>query len=341
MYNFMYKKSFSVAALLVILMFGSSFITPAFSQALLPSFGDARSGTSGFQFIKISVDPRSASMGNSATADAFDGSSLYWNPALAVQLDKSQFFVSHTAYFVDVSKEYVSYIQKLKNIAIGVSLQYLNSGDITETTEFQPYGTGRTFRTIHYSAGLTVSQKLTSLFSYGVTLRYLDERIEEVEAKTGAIDLGFFYKVGDTGLRFAIGLNNFGLDVKPTGTTKRPTLEGTKDETGFKSVSLPTTFILAAAFDVIRKDNMNLLLTGQLTNPSDNAEKLSIGAEYGFLHQFYLRGGYEFGTQELRYPSGGLGIKIPLGSHNVGLDYGFTNYDRLGNIHRLALKISL
>jgi len=310
------------------------------AQSIIPSFGDARSGTAGFQFIKISVDPRSAAMGNSATADAIDGSSLYWNPALAVQVKKSQVFISHSAYFIDIAKDYFGYIQKFKYVAIGVSLQYLNSGDITETTEFQPYGTGRKFRTIHYSAGVTLSQRLTDLFSYGLTVHYLDERIEEVESKTGAVDLGFFYRVGDTGLRFAVGLNNFGFDTKPKGKTVRPTLNGNVTETNFKSVSLPTTFILASALDVIRNDKMSLMFTGQLTNPSDNSERFSIGAEYGFLNRFFLRGGYQFGVDEIKYPSGGVGVNVPFESHNLGVDYGFTNYENLGNIHRLALKIT-
>ena len=311
------------------------------AQSILPSFGKSRSGTSGFQFVKISVDPRAAAMGNSVVADATDGSSLYWNPALAIQSGKSEVLIGHSAYFMDISKEYLSYVQNLNTIAIGVSLQYLNSGGIKETTEFQPLGTGLTFRTIHYSLGLTVSQKLTELFSYGVTVHFLDERIEEVQTRTGSVDLGFFYRVGDTGLRFAIGLNNFGPDARPSGDVQRTTLDGNQTVTDFKRVSLPTTFIIGAAYDAYKSENSSLMISGQLTNPSDNAERVSVGAEYGFMHQFYLRGGYQFGVDEVRYPSGGVGVIFPVGSHSFGVDYSFSPYERLGNIHRLAIKIRI
>ena len=316
-------------------------VSNADAQSILPSFGKSRSGTSGFQFVKITVDPRAAAMGNSVVADATDGSSLYWNPALAVQADKSEVLFSHSIYFMDITKEYVSYVQKLKSIALGVSVQYLNSGDIKETTEFQPLGTGLTFRTIHYSLGLSVSQKLTELFSYGLTVHFLDERIEEVQTKTESVDLGFFYRVGDTGLRFAIGLNNFGPDAKPAGDTQRVTLDGNQTETDFKKVSLPTTFIIGAAYDAYKSEHSTLVLSGQLTNPSDNAEHVSVGAEYGFMHQFYLRGGYQFGVDEVRYPSGGIGVVFPVGKHFLSVDYAFSPYERLGNIHRLALKIRI
>ena len=311
------------------------------AQSILPSFGKSRSGTSGFQFVKITVDPRAAAMGNSVVADATDGSSLYWNPALAVQSDRSEVLFSHSIYFMDITKEYVSYVQQLKSIAVGVSLQYLNSGDIKETTEFQPMGTGLTFRTIHYSLGLTVSQKLTELFSYGLTVHFLDERIEEIQTKTGSVDLGFFYRVGDTGLRFAIGLNNFGPDSKPTGDTQRITLDGNQTEKNFQKVSLPTTFIIGAAYDAYKSEHSSLMISGQLTNPSDNAERVSVGVEYGFMHRFYLRGGYQFGVDEVKYPSGGIGVAFPAGKHSFNFDYSFSPYERLGNIHRLALKISI
>lgn len=312
----------------------------AFTQALVPSFGSARSGTSGFQFIKITVDPRAAAMGNSSIADAFDASSLYWNPALAVQIGRSEFMASYTSYFVDINQGYMAYVHQLKkyNVALGVSLQYLDSGEIQETTEFNPLGTGRTFKTVHFALGLTASQKLTELFSYGLTLRYLDERIENIQMQAGTIDFGFFYRVGDTGLRFAVGVNNFGFDSDPSGTTTRQSLDSTVTYSEFEAVSPPTKFTIGAAYEAWKNETMNLVLTGQLTKPSDNAERLAIGAEMGFLKQFYFRTGYEFGVDELVWPSVGLGINTKWNGYDLSTDLSFTAYENLGNMPRFALK---
>ncbi len=311
------------------------------AQGILPNFGSSRSGTAGYQFTKISVDPRAAAMGNSSIADTYDGAALYWNPALAARADRSQFYASHTAYFVDISMNYIAYIHRFRGFSLGASLQYLDSGDINETTEFNPTGTGRTFKTVHLSAGLTIAQNLTELFSYGLTLRYLDERIEEISIPTAAVDFGFFYQVGDTGLRFAVGINNFGFDASPSGTTSRTTLDGVVEESDFEEVPLPTTFNLGAAFDAYERDNHRIIVTAQVSNPSDNSERLSIGSEYSFMEQFHVRAGYQFGQDEFSIPSFGVGFDLPFGPRSVGFDYGFTTFDRLGSIHRLAMKITL
>jgi hypothetical protein len=309
-------------------------------RSLIPSLGNSRSGTSGFQFLKINVDARSAAMAGSNIADAGDVSALYLNPALAVQRRGNQFYVGHTAYFADISMNYLGYIHRYRNFAFGGAFTYLDSGSMEETTEFNPFGTGRTFRTIHMAAQLTMAQELTNLFSYGISLKYLDERIEEIQSQTAVIDIGFFYRVGETGLRFAIGLNNFGIDATPSGETVRQTLDGQVIESNFEDVGAPTTFSIGAAYDAYKTDNFSVLVTGAVINPSDNAERFSLGTELSYMNMFYTRLGYEFGVDEANLPSFGVGFKLPVMSYGLGVDYGFSTRDRLGSLHRIALKFN-
>jgi hypothetical protein len=310
-------------------------------RSILPSLGSSRSGTSGFQYLKINVDARSSAMAGSNIADANDVSALYLNPALAVQGKGNQFYLGHTAYFADISMNFAGYIHRYRNFAFGASLTYLDSGAMEETTEFNPFGTGRTFRTIHMASSFTMAQELTNLFSYGITLKYLDERIEEIQTQTAVMDIGFFYRVGQTGLRFAVGLNNFGFDATPTGETVRRTLDGDIIETDFENVSPPTTFSIGAAFDAYSNETMSVLLTGAVINPSDNAERFSLGSELAYLNMFYARLGYEFGVDEANLPSFGIGVKLPVLNYGLGIDYGFSTRDRLGSLHRIALKFNL
>ena len=304
-------------------------------------YGNDRSGTAGFQFTKIAVDPRSAAMGNSNMADATDGSSLFWNPALSARLPASNVMVSHTRYFAGINVDYFSYIHKTKTFAFGASVQYLNSGEIKETTEFQPFGTGRMFMTHHISAGISAAHEVTELFSYGITLKYLVEKIEEIDYNSGAIDFGFSYLVGETGLRFAVGINNFGFNAEPKGTTIRESLNGIEEIEPETSSSLPTRFHIGAAYDAIETETSKLTVTAQVSNPSDNAEQFNLGAEYGFMDQFFFRSGYEFGIEERKIPSLGAGFKLPIGSRVLKADYSYTLYERLGEIHRIAISFSL
>jgi hypothetical protein len=322
--------------MIILLLMGSSN-----SLKAQKSFGQDRAGTEGFQFTKIPVDPRSAAMGNSNMADAMDGSSLYWNPALSSETTRSEFMVSHTEYVAGIQQDYFSYIQRINNYAVGVSVQYLGSGDIMETTEFQPFGTGRMFSTHHMAAGLSVAQKVTNLFSYGLTFKYLLEKVEEIQYQSGAIDFGFAYRVGDTGLRFAVGINNFGLDAAPDGSTERESLEGVLALEPESYTSLPTRFHIGAAYDLVDNQQNKVTITAQVTNPSDNAEQLNMGAEYSFMDQFHLRTGYEFGQLERRMPSLGGGVSVPFAGRMLKADYAYTRYERLGQIHRIGVSIRL
>lgn len=345
----MKKTLYIFSASLFLLLFSG--LSELKGQSVFPGFGSSRSGTSGFQFLKIGVDARSAGLAYSNIADANDASSLFWNPALSGQMDQSQFFLSHTAYFTDISLNYAAYVHRTGSLAFGGALTYLDSGEMMETTEFHPFGTGRNFRTIHMAAGLTFSQQLTSLFSYGVTLKYLDERIEEVQSQTAALDIGFFYRVGNTGLRFAVGMNNFGIDASPKGETKRlPAPHESSADTNddgyivfdeFESISLPASFNLGAAYDLYTSEIINIILTGQIINPNDNAERFSFGSELQFLNQFFIRSGYQFGIDEIYLPNFGAGFLLPFRGYSLGIDYGFAARERLGAIHRFSLKFNM
>jgi len=331
-------KSLSVVLLLV---FAGMVETVEAQRSILPSLGGSRSGTSGFQFLKINPDARSAALGGSNVADAMDGSALYLNPALLAQLDGNQVYLGHTQYFADISLNYAGYVHRYRGMAFGASLMYLDSGTMDVTNEFNPTGTGQTFSTGHLAAGLSFAQQLTNLFSYGVTAKYLDERILDVKSQTVVFDVGFFYRVGDTGLRFAVGLSNFGIDATPSGELEREDLDGTVTERDFEDISPPTMFKIGAAYDVYSNDNISVVSTAQISNPSDNAEQFSLGTELTYMNQFHVRAGYEFGVDEALLPSFGVGFQLPVLGYGLGMDYGFSTRQYLGSLHRIALKFNL
>lgn len=330
-------------ALLLLAVAGATAPAAVRAQSLLPSLGGDRAGLSGFQFTKIDVDPRSAAMGSSAMADATGPASLYWNPALASLSPRSELMTGHISYVADIPMNYVAGYARLGDFALGASLQYLSSGEMDVTTEFAPGGTGQTFRTSHYSVGLTASQRLTESFSYGLTLRYLQESFYEVRYPTFGLDFGFHYAIAATGLRFGVGISNFGLDAAAEGTVSRPDIEGEGSdliEEDLQNLLLPTRFSIAAAYDVLRGGGPHsLLLTAQITNPSDNAERFGFGLEYGFLGQFFVRTGYQSGQEEGRLPSAGAGVRVPVGPRALHVDYAYSAFERLGSIHRLALRL--
>lgn len=334
----------AITCLLVVVGLGTS--AQIVNAQLLPSFGGDRAGTSGFQFLKIPVDARGAAMGHTVGATAMDASSLFWNPALAAQTDGMQLGFNHTAYFADVNLEYLAIVYPLNvgGITIGGSVQTLSSGDMNVTTEFQPFGTGESFQLNDLSAGLTFSQSLTDLFSYGVTGKYVQESAAGIKVQTVVLDLGIFYRVGGTGAQMGVSIRNFGLDSSPTGEISRTVIGDTPGivETDFESLTPPTTFLLSVAYDVFRdRPASDLVVSAQLSNPNDNVESWNVGVEYTWNRILILRSGYRFGIEEFTIPSMGVGVAVPGVGPDIRFDYGFSRLDRLGSVHRIGINVGL
>jgi hypothetical protein len=335
-------RRLNAVVLAVCLLCGAA---PARAQ-LIPAFGSDRAGTSGFQFLKISPDARAAAMGETVAANAFDASALFWNPALAAQIERPQFGLSHTRYYTGISVDYVAALYRLGGFTVGASVHALNSGDMDVTTEFQPFGTGETFRLIDIAAGLTVAQQLSDLFSYGVTARYVQESVAGLTARTAVFDLGIFYRIGTTGAQMAVAIRNFGLDGRPSGDLERLVVggEGVVVENDFEALTPPTTFLLGLSYSVLPPEAANALtVSGQLTNPNDHAESFNVGAEYVWNRTLALRAGYRFGVEEFDLPSVGAGVMVPGLPGGIGarFDYAFSRLELLGTVHRVGLNLSL
>ncbi len=313
---------------------------------LLPSLGGERAGTSGFQFLKLPVDPRSASLGESVVASALDASALFWNPALAAQLEGLNLGFFHTAYFVDINLEYAAVAYRLPGtgFTLGGSLQTLNSGAMDVTTEFQPLGTGQTFRLTDFAAGLTIAQQLTDLFSYGISSKLIRESVAGISTSSVVFDIGIFYRVGNTGAQMAVSVRNFGLDGHPNGSIDRTVIadDPIVVERSFDAITPPTTFHMGFVYEMLRSDPENdLQFSVQLNNPNDNSENWNVGAEYTFHDTLILRTGYRFGIEEFTTPSAGFGLRIPYLGPQFQFDYGFNRLERLGNVHRVGLNLTV
>jgi hypothetical protein len=326
-----------MAALLVLGLLA----VPAEAQ-ILPSFGRDRAGTSGFQFLKIPVDARSAALGETTVATAFDASALFWNPALAAHARTWQLATSHTQYFAGVTMNYGAFVFPLRRLTLGTSIQVLSAGEMDVTTEFQPTGTGETFGFNSVAFGVTAAQALSDIFSYGITAKWVHEATAGLTTQTALIDLGIFYRVGDTGAQMAVSIRNFGVDGTPSGELERIVIgQGTLVENEFTSVTPPTTFLLGFAYDVFHRHPTNSLnVSAQISNPNDNAEALGIGAEFLWNDLLALRAGYRFGIEESSLPSLGIGLHVP-GLQRLRFDYGFNQLERLGNVHRIGLNYGL
>lgn len=256
---------------------------------LVPNLGGQRAGISAFQFLKLGVGARGVAMGESFVAVANDASALYWNPAGLVQFSGDQAIISHTDYVVDIKHDFLGIVHHFdESDAAGIAVSSLHMADMEITTETQPFGTGQYFTFGDVSVGLTYARKMTDQFSFGATVRYVEETLDVLKMRSVMVDLGTYYWTGIGNSRFAVVIANFGADVAPKGTVTQ--LSGA-EVSSFQSFSLPTVFKLGFAMDPILTDNERLTTSVQLTHPNDNAENVRLGAEFGWQNTLFLRGG--------------------------------------------------
>lgn len=312
-------------------------------------FGSERAGTAGFQSLQVPVDARGAALGQAVVTTAEDASSLFWNPALAAQATYTDQYAAGfatTRYHAETAMHYAAGIARVRTplgqFHVGLSLQAFDGGEMAETTELLPGGTGRTFGYSEMAAGLTVSQALTDLFSYGVTAKYVRMSTADISAQTAVIDFGVFYRVGATGAKIGVAIRNFGVgDASPSGEVEAIRSDGTLDTIdSFAGITPPTQFLMGVSYDAVRTRQHAVTVAGQIGNPADNQERISLGAEYIWNETLALRAGYLIGVDESSTPSAGIGFFIPdFGGPRLRLDYGFNNLDRLGSVHRVGLDI--
>ncbi|RPI18236.1 MAG: PorV/PorQ family protein [Ignavibacteriae bacterium] len=313
------------------------FISAKTAEAqLIPVLGSQRAGTSSLQFLKIGVGGRATAMGESFVAVANDITALYWNPAGLVQFPENGVHFSHSEWLVDLKHEYFGGVYRIgKNNAVGLSVTSLHTPAMQKTTEFEPNGTGEYFKYGDLAFGLSFARKLTDQFSFGISLKYVEETLAELKMRGYMFDLGTYYWTGLYNSRFAVTISNFGPQVKPTGSV---TLVGNRTLDNFQSFPPPTIFRIGFAIDPIDNPKNKLTTSIQLNHPNDNAENINIGAEYAFKDMLFIRGGYKFNVESENF-SAGIGLKVPVLITKTSVDYSIANYKDLGFTHRLSINL--
>ncbi len=303
----------------------------AWGWNILPRLGASRSGTASMQFLKLGAGARAAAMGNAVACASEDGFGLYWNPATLVWGQQHQIALSHNIWVVDVNYDFAGYSMRISDDqAIGASLIYLGTPDMNVTDEYHPYGTGQTFGFADMAVGITFTQRLTDFFSFGGTVKYAQESLENLRMRGLMLDLGTYYQTNFRNTRFSVTLSNFGQQIKPGGSYDYINPAGEVIPKSYQSFSPPTIFRIGAATNVLTSENSEWQATLQLDHPTDNAESFSLGTEYGLNRILYFRGGYKLSNDTQSY-SLGLGLKFKLFATDSSLDYAFAAVGDLGH----------
>jgi len=300
----------------------------------LNAFGFEKVGVTSFQFLKISPDPRVASMGGSYAAISRGTASLYGNPAALVYQKGFGTFISQTDYMFDTQHPSVAASWGFGSFAVGVYGMSIDYGSIAVTDianlgyvdgVFNPGLTGESLTLGATDMGIGFSQQLTDKFSYGLISKYVIEDFSIASEEVVAWDLGVLYNSGFRSIILAATVRNFGPQVK-------------YEE---QSYPLPQTMNIGLSSHIMGADDPlwvknpmhDLLVTVDMVQPRDYAQQYNLGAEYSFKDLVFARAGYRINYDREGF-NFGLGFKLK----GVALNYGYSDYgENLSGVHRFSI----
>ena len=313
-------------------------------------------GMAGLPFLKIGVG-RSTGMGDAFVAVADDASAAYWNPAGLALVGQRQVIVSHIDWLADITHEYGVAVFPTRAGSFAVGVTALSLGEFEETTIENYQGTGRFFSGTDLALGLSYARMITEKLSFGLTAKFVSEKIWDVGCAGMAFDFGVHYNTGWRNLRLAMAIVNFGPDLHYSGSqlnvihdpdwewpwSREPITVAMVTET----FPLPVIFRFGVAYDFFRNDRSYLIGAVDLNHFNDVNEKVNIGFEYNY-QPIYLRAGYILNTDTdyandigwVTGLSGGVGFKVkPTSAFGLRLDYNLRHMGRLDLSHRVTLGV--
>jgi len=287
-------------------------------------------GTSAAQFLKLAVSARGAALGEAYSALADDASALYWNPAGLIKVSSNSVVLMHNSYLADSNFEYASYARKISDTGVwAVSVQYLNSGSITqtdtsgvETGNFSPYDLAVSMGFASYVSGFNKYPEQRVVL--GVSAKIVSSKIINRDTTVSA-DMGLLLPwLFEDRFQAALVVQNF------TGK-----LRFRED-----SFSLPLTLKLGTRTRLAKYWDV----TADAAAPRDNYPYLAMGTEvrlpFSKTFRAALRAGANTRAFEdydgLRQISCGLGISAGA----MAVDYAFNPFGELGNSHRISMTFT-
>jgi hypothetical protein len=310
---------------------------------------ETNKGTSMMNFLKIGVGPRATAMGEAFVAIADDASAIYWNPAGLGFMEKKALFAQTNQWIAESNLYFADVVIPIYGIGtLGASIYSLASGDIDETTLYEPEGTGRTFGASNVALGVSFARQLTDRFSAGMTFKVITESLYRESASTFALDVGSIFITNFLNdMRIGFSFSNFGgkallsgadliviHDVAPYVPTNQPVEASLVTQ----SWDLPLIFRVGVATDVYETENIKLTAAAAVNDSRDFTPRYNFGAECKVVDIISIRGGYRVGCDEGGLTFGG-GLNLETMGYKFNFDYSYGDQGRLGSVSLYSIGI--
>lgn len=304
----------------------------------------------GLKFLSVSMDPRSAALGDAVTSVVSKSTAMLYNPSVMGEMEgTADFSFGSTRWIADINYIYGTGAISLFDGdygVFGISLVAVDYGDFIGTI-VAPNDNGYlevgTFKPTSMALGIGYANQLSQKFSVGGNIKYVRQSIgtavtgydatgnrvvEDNSVSAIAFDFGILYHTGFKSLNFGMSVRNFSTELKY------------KDE----KFQLPLTFKIGLSMNAldlfdIDQNIHSFIISVDASHPRDYSEQISVGAEYLFMNTFAIRGGFTSPTDEQEFTAG-VGLRQSITGINLGVDYSYTPFGIFDNVHRFSVNIA-
>ena len=309
--------------------------------------------TTAASFLDIGIGARSLSMGGAFVAIADDPTALYWNPAGIVNIESPMAHFYHSPWIADVQFNHSAVVVPLdRSSSFGFFITSVTMDEMQVRTVKSPQGTGEYFSVSNVALAGSYARRLTDRFSFGVNMKFIQEKIWHMNAGGLAVDLGSLFVTKNSGLRIGMSVSNFGGKISMDGYDTEvdydvdETMYGNNDkiDASLNSMDwpLPLVFRAGVSKDVVQSDVHKLTLAADAIHPNNNVEYINLGFEYMLRKMISIRGGQAFyGMDQSKEGitfGVGLNYQIPRGP-KVTFDYVYRDIGVFDNIPGYSLNI--
>ncbi|MDR3610375.1 MAG: PorV/PorQ family protein [Ignavibacteriaceae bacterium] len=296
-------------------------------------------GTTSFQFLEVLTSARGSALGNAFSSMVDNSEAEFYNPAGLTGINNIDLSVGYVNWFLDAAQYSFAAGYYLDGYGVlGFQAMFTDVGTIGETRVdalgFQEDGsynglTGRTFRPNSIVVGVSFARDLTDRLSLGVTAKFVHENLVYKSASALAFDGGLLFKTGFRNIVIDATIRHFGQQVKYI------------DE----AFPLPQTFTIGVSSFLLsdkdpliaQSDQHSVRLAYEMVQPRDYDQQHSVGMEYSFENMFFLRGGYQFNTDEQSW-SVGMGLQYD----GLRVDYSYNDFGQyLDAVHRITIGYAI
>ncbi len=363
------KRIYKIISLGMLLTLLSTNIT-------LMAGNDDRRGTAGAGELLINPWARSAGWGSVNTANGSGLDALFTNAAGLGRSIGTEFYFNYSHYLnnSDIGIIAVGLAQSLGDYGVlGLAVNSMSFGSIQRTTVNAPDPTGGTFKPSLMNIGVSFAKAFSSSIYAGVTLKLINEGIDNVTATGVGFDAGIQYVTGaDYEIKFGIAMKNWGPSMSFSGdglaimsqvqdASYRQTLEQRS-----LSWELPSSLNIGASYDFLFAEKEHrFTVAGNYESMAFAKDLYTLGIEYGFKNIFMIRCGYTYQdgvfndiydarsgnsdkTNFTRGFAAGASVNAPImkakgdkRSKDLSIDYAYRTTAIMGGIHTVGIRLSL